>query len=654
MPIGDIAARMKTSYWSVKGRIYYAKLSVQAPPPREDSPAIHHEWGKKWTTEEDDYLVQKVEQGLSTTTIAKLMRTQRAAVNKRMSLILPKKPAPQKFTLPRRGSYRAQYDDTDDSQSPGLDTSHPRRKSSQKKTALPDLLVSMGADQTPVSETVLKVKRSTRAKTPRYDTTFHDLDLHLPPTADDSPQTPVSCTDDEYSKNVSPTDSEASPLAISHKYPPAYTTRASGSTESDESNSNSQLGLHFVNTEAGPVEVDTQLRIVNLTVLLTYMSWTPDKFRKILANTKIGVAILHRREDFFDIPFVPPKYLPSSRGVMKRAPSRDWKLHRWTRTRYAAMLFMSVGLWNDEIERRLIPNDYRTDGHPFEGIIRPLYSDKQHSICPTCGLCFINEKHYFLHALHHWRGHPVILDCCLRPLNGPITKHTCYVQDAGRSPVQPKSTGTEYDYENLYTILDKPVEASMEDSCIHDWEIVYVSVRFSSLHERGQYEEYVRTLRKDYTEAYRPRNSHWGIVLLQPGGRSATKAVWSPEKEWDYLFGSAEGDAWETLPHEVGWRPSTGRVLILGLSLTGFTTNLQFLVTAREELAPLEIILGFKIRDSKDTSNPPLGQEVRNGKEWVFYSLNTLVDTLLGKCTKTPKYQRLIVTLFLMHMARLS
>lgn len=97
----------------------------------------------------------------------------------------------------------------------------------------------------------------------------------------------------------------------------------------------------------------------------------------------------------------------------------------------------------------------------------------------------------------------------------------------------------------------------------------------------------------------------------------------------------------------------TGRILILGLSLAGFTTNLQFLVTVQKDLAPLDATLGFKLRDSKKESYPPLGQEVCNGKEWVFYLLDTLVNRLLGKCAMTPTYQRLIVTLFLTQMARM-
>ena len=99
----------------------------------------------------------------------------------------------------------------------------------------------------------------------------------------------------------------------------------------------------------------------------------------------------------------------------------------------------------------------------------------------------------------------------------------------------------------------------------------------------------------------------------------------------------------------------TRRILILGLSLAGFTTNLQFLVTVQKDLAPLDVRLGFKLRDSKKESNTPLGQEVCNGKEWVFHLLDccTLVNTLLGKCAMTPKYQRLIITLFLTQMARM-
>lgn len=96
--------------------------------------------------------------------------------------------------------------------------------------------------------------------------------------------------------------------------------------------------------------------------------------------------------------------------------------------------------------------------------------------------------------------------------------------------------------------------------------------------------------------------------------------------------------------------PKTGKVLILALSLEGFTTKLQFLVTAQRELAPIDVTLGYRLKES--TNNPSLGQEVRIGREWVFYSLTTLIDTLLARCEMTLKYRKLIIALFTMQMSR--
>ena len=79
-----------------------------------------------------------------------------------------------------------------------------------------------------------------------------------------------------------------------------------------------------------------------------------------------------------------------------------------------------------------------------------------------------------------------------------------------QSPIGLKTAPTapaEYEYKGLRTILDEPMEASMTDSCGHDWEIVYVSVRFSNRYGLSLYEKYVKTLRKDYTKAYQPRTS---------------------------------------------------------------------------------------------------------------------------------------------------
>ena len=97
--------------------------------------------------------------------------------------------------------------------------------------SISDTIWSMNEDQTPESEIVINEKRSTLAKRPRYDTTFHDLDLHLPPTTDDLMHTSVSGSGDEYSRNESPSDSETSLslLAISLKSSPTHFTRISGS-----------------------------------------------------------------------------------------------------------------------------------------------------------------------------------------------------------------------------------------------------------------------------------------------------------------------------------------------------------------------------------------------------------------------------------------
>ena len=134
MTIAEIAACSKTMSTSVTGRIYLARLSgdpqlsgmLPEPrkTPREGSPVVHHKKGTKWAREEDEFIIWKVEQGIDITSIAKLMQTHRSGVGKRARKFIPKKPAVPRFTI-----YGVPIDDTDASQSPGRDTSHPGPKS---------------------------------------------------------------------------------------------------------------------------------------------------------------------------------------------------------------------------------------------------------------------------------------------------------------------------------------------------------------------------------------------------------------------------------------------------------------------------------------------------------------------------------------------
>lgn len=109
---------------------------------------------------------------------------------------------------------------------------------------------------------------------------------------------------------------------------------------------------------------------------------------------------------------------------------------------------------------------------------------------------------------------------------------------------------------------------------------------------------------EDYVRAYEPSSRKWGDVRLPSAGRPSTVVVWPAGKSSIVLIDS------QHLPP-----PSHGRVLILAQGLEGFITNLQFLVTAREELPNLEVHIGYRLMKADQTPNPNIGQEFRNGTE---------------------------------------
>ena len=115
------------------------------------------------------------------------------------------------------------------------------------------------------------------------------------------------------------------------------------------------------------------------------------------------------------------------------------------------------------------------------------------------------------------------------------------------------------------------------------------------------------------------------------------------------------GAMWDTLVLENDQPPpDAGRILIICLCMSGLTSNPQFYVTMHHELREFDVTLGFRLKDSRRYPNPSFGQEFRQGTEWVFYSLKTVAETLLGTCPTTLKYERMIKTLFIMNMSRAS
>ena len=193
--------------------------------------------------------------------------------------------------------------------------------------------------------------------------------------------------------------------------------------------------------------------------------------------------------------------------------------------------------------------------------------------------------------------------------------------------------------------FDKPLRPDNTASNIHEWDAVYVSAResFNPNPRVSKVQALRRGLKDEYIRAYSPKTKAWGGVYQSRSGRRAMKMVWPI------------GATWDTLVLEDEQPPPDGdRILIVCLCMSGLTSNLQFYVTMHHELSGFDVTLGFHLKDARRYPNPSFGQEVRHETEWVFYSLKTVAETLLGTCPTTLKYEKMINTLFIMNMSRVT
>ena len=193
--------------------------------------------------------------------------------------------------------------------------------------------------------------------------------------------------------------------------------------------------------------------------------------------------------------------------------------------------------------------------------------------------------------------------------------------------------------------FDKPFGPDSTASIVHEWEAVYVSAResFNPTPRVSKVQALRKGLREEYIRTFNPRTEKWGGIYQSRSGRRAMKMVWPIGATWDTLVLEDEQPP-----------PDGGRILIVCLCMSGLTSNLQFYVTMHHELSGFDVTLGFRLKDARRYPNPSFGQEVRHETEWVFYSSKTVAETLLGTCPTTLRYEKMINTLFIMNMSRVS
>lgn len=144
-------------------------------------------------------------------------------------------------------------------------------------------------------------------------------------------------------------------------------------------------------------------------------------------------------------------------------------------------------------------------------VVRPLYDDTNTPICPYCGEGFSDENKYDLHATHHVRGMERMFKCCLRStINrdraGTKSNHKCY-EGTNLSPIsleaRPRDSGA---YENLYAEMEPLIESTSTLQEDHNWQAVYIAVRYSSAHKRRSYDDLVRAMKMAYLKVFEPKS----------------------------------------------------------------------------------------------------------------------------------------------------
>ena len=376
-----------------------------------------------------------------------------------------------------------------------------------------------------------------------------------------------------------------------------------------------------LSTSNGIVAVDLTRSSVSLAAFMRYIKWEYADLHQWTLNR--DDAMLHDAQLYWQKPY--STLLRSDDGASNQ---QLFKLGFWLPMRSAFRLFVSLGFWQDAFFDLFSRDSWSSH------TIKPILDDDSQFVCPTCIKSFKTAIEYETHAIFHVDGWPRLCNFCYA-----VYRHeTCYPKKAGVSPYPISFSGLSAIH-GIRKSLEDPLTTTDVTSQPHEWASIFASVRFSKPYSIKNIKPLQDQLRDEYKAAFNPVTTRWGIVNCERGGRPSTKPV--------FRYGSAP----TSLLHDDGSPlPREGRILLLIQSLEGLTTNLQSLVTMRNDLDQLDVQLGFCTRLPDTKIN--IGQKYINGIGWSFYSLSSLVDMLLGRVETTPTYEKLINAWFLINRSK--
>ena len=322
-----------------------------------------------------------------------------------------------------------------------------------------------------------------------------------------------------------------------------------------------EFSFEYVEVDGLRVIVDTELLLTNCSLLmfaLTYKHWLPE----LLAPGEVHYrdTILQNGCNFGDF---------------------------WIPIQYAIRGHILAGTWSEEVQN-LIFNDRQ--GQPrawIHEIVKPVRDKTGMYCCSLCPEGFATERAYFTHASLHRCGNVRLLPCCLLSHShgsGRPKTHECISAAKGpRETTEKTFHEPELDFD-LITGSGGPGTPIISAQVSHIWYAIIYSVRWSSIRKPGH--DSINFLQLAYENDYKPQYTL--SEYLDRDNISSRSPVWQPRNRtmrysrW-YRF-------WNTVHDSF-----TGRkILILSLSVEGFTTNLQSLSTSS---------LDFSILTEQDLSN---------------------------------------------------
>lgn len=374
-------------------------------------------------------------------------------------------------------------------------------------------------------------------------------------------------------------------------------------------------------TQNGIIAVDPTRSSVSLAAFMRYIKWEYADLKRWVATR--DDRMLHDTQLYWQKPHA-TLLKPDEVSI-----SDQFRLGFWIKVRGAVRLFISLGFW-DNAFLRLFDQDWWTSF-----TIKSMIDDRSQFVCCTCIATFNTAIEYEMHGIFHVDGRPRVCEHCYETTAEPKARHYCLEKEAGVSPYPISSSGPNEIRRIQQSLNDPPTTTEVAPQS-HKWASVFRSIRFSGDYNDEKAKLLQDGLREEYKAAFSPTTIRWGIVKC---GRPSTLPV----------FGY--GSATRALLHDDGSPlPREGRILLLMLSIEGLTTNLQSLVTMRNDLDQLDVQLGFRIQPGVDKIN--LGQRYVNGIGWSFYSLSSLVDMLLGRVETAPAYEKLIHAWFVINRSK--